>query len=232
MSEPVTTVTHSPSIALLALALAKAQGGMKNPAKDSANPHFKSKYADLANVRDAVVPALSANKLALTQIPTEATIGDVTGPALLTMLIHESGEFIQTISWLRAQKNDPQGVGSAMTYIRRYAMQSMAGVAAEDDDDGNAASRTSGNNANGGQQPQLADHDDGPYREAASMLDKVTDRPTLDTAMSHIKANAGQYGSAELAQLRTRCGSLTKKYPAPAAPAATTDTKANDDIAA
>ncbi len=131
------SVRKSATIVKLALALAKAQGEMKNPPKDSINPHFKSKYADLATVRDSVMPVLNRHGLAVLQLPCECD-----GlPALTTLLMHESGEWVETTMLLRPGKMDPQGVGSALTYARRYSLQSIAGVAADDDDDGNAASR-------------------------------------------------------------------------------------------
>lgn len=132
-----TTVRTSPTIAALAKALSAAQGEMKNPPKDSVNPHFKSKYADLATVRDTVIPALSKNGLAVIQLPTE--IGGE--PALTTILTHSGGEFVESTMLLRPSKKDPQGVGSSLTYARRYSLQSMVGVAADDDDDANAATR-------------------------------------------------------------------------------------------
>jgi hypothetical protein len=129
------TVMQSGSIGALAKALAAAQGEMKNPPKDSVNPHFRSRYADLATVRDAVLPVLSRHGLAVVQTPCDTA----DGPALCTSLLHESGEWIQSVARLHQVKLDPQGIGSALTYARRYALQSLAGVAADDDDDGNAA---------------------------------------------------------------------------------------------
>ena len=136
MSAIENTVRRSETTAALAGALAKAQGSMANPTKDSENPHFKSRFADLATVRNAVIPALSANGLAVIQLPTEMPDGR---PALVTILLHMSGEWVETMTLLRQGQNTPQGVGAALTYARRYALQSIAGVAAEDDDDGNAA---------------------------------------------------------------------------------------------
>lgn len=136
------TVSRSPSIAALAKALAAAQVEMHNPVKDTPNTFFRSLYADLAAVRDAVIPVLGKHKLSVTQLLTEAA----TGPACMTILMHESGEYIETTMLLRPGKQDPQGIGSASTYCRRYQLQSIAGVAAEADDDGNHASvHTNGN---------------------------------------------------------------------------------------
>jgi hypothetical protein len=114
----------------IALALAKAQGEMSGAAKSSANPFFKSKYADLASVVDACRGALTANQIAVVQSPT------TDGPrvSLETWLIHSSGQFLAGTVTATAKDDSPQAVGSAITYLRRYALQSFAGVAPEDDD--------------------------------------------------------------------------------------------------
>jgi hypothetical protein len=135
------SVRKSLSLSKLAMALCKAQSEMRNPPKDSVNPHFKSRYADLATVRDTVMPVLTKNGLSVLQLPCECD----GAPALTTLLMHESGEYVETTMLLRPGKTDPQGVGSALTYARRYSLQSLAGVAADDDDDGNAASRPTHN---------------------------------------------------------------------------------------
>jgi hypothetical protein len=125
----------SDSIKELATALAKAQAKIRHAVKDSANPFFKSKYADLASVWEAVREPLTSNGLAVTQVPDVQDGKSV----LVTMLMHSSGEWISGTYPIVPIKNDPQGVGSAITYARRYALQSLAGVC-PDDDDGNAAS--------------------------------------------------------------------------------------------
>lgn len=135
----------SASLAALAAALAKAQGEMDAAAKDSINPHFKSKYADLASVWDACREPLSKNGLAVLQ-PVSADGPNVT---ITTILAHSSGEWISESLTMTAQQNTPQGVGSAITYGRRYGLSSMVGIA-PDDDDGNAASA-------GGQQQARAE---------------------------------------------------------------------------
>jgi hypothetical protein len=137
------TVRVSPQTNEIAAALAKAQAEMKNPPKDASNPHYGSKYADLASVRDAVVPVLARHGLSVAQLPC-----DVDGnPALVTILFHVSGQRIEQVVRLRVDKPTAQGLGSALTYYRRYSLQSLAGVVGDDDDDGNAAS----------QQPQRSD---------------------------------------------------------------------------
>lgn len=118
-----------------ALALSKAQGMIKGAAKDSENPHFKSKYADLASVWEACREALAKNEIAVVQPVT----GGPETITISTMLIHSSGESLCSSFTIRPGKADAQGLGSAITYGRRYGLASMVGVAPEDDD-GNAAS--------------------------------------------------------------------------------------------
>jgi hypothetical protein len=130
-------VRRSVGIGQLAAALAKAQGELKNPPKDSINPHFKSRYADLATVRDVVMPVLSRCGLSVVQMPCDVN----NEPALTTVLMHVSGEWVESTMRTRPTKSDPQGLGSALTYARRYSLQSIVGVAADDDDDGAAGSR-------------------------------------------------------------------------------------------
>lgn len=121
----------------IATALAKAQAEMGKALKQANNPHFKSKYADLANVMDACLPALNAAGIAVIQPTGE----DEHGRYVETILIHgESGESLACRVPLIASKNDMQGYGSAVTYGRRYGLMAMAGIAPEDDD-GNAAAK-------------------------------------------------------------------------------------------
>jgi hypothetical protein len=134
------TFTRSKSFARFAGALAKAQREMEGASKDSLNPHFKNRYADLAAVWDACREPLGKHGIAVLQPPCAK------GPTVTvtTLLVHESGEFIQSDLTMTAGQNTPQGIGSCITYARRYALQSMVGIAPEDDD-GNAASQGSGN---------------------------------------------------------------------------------------
>ena len=128
-------VTRSESIAALAAALSKAQGVMEGATKAGLNPHFKSKYADLASVWDACRKPLSDNGLSVVQLPG----GDGQTLSVTTILMHESGEWIEGTMTMTPTKNDPQGVGSCLTYARRYALAATVGISPEDDD-GNAAS--------------------------------------------------------------------------------------------
>lgn len=126
----------SEEIGLLATALAAAQAEVTGAAKDSENPHFKSKYADLASIWDACRAALSKNGLAVAQLAES----DGDKAVVVTILTHKSGEWLRGRIVLKPMKADAQGIGSALTYGRRYGLAAMVGVAPEDDD-GNAASR-------------------------------------------------------------------------------------------
>lgn len=125
----------SETIAALSAALAKAQADMKNPGFDSQNPHFRNRYASLAAVREAVIPALTKNGLAVTQ---HLSLTE-NGMGCTTLLSHESGEWIESTLELPLSKADAQGAGSAATYARRYALMAVCGVVGDDDDDGNQA---------------------------------------------------------------------------------------------
>lgn len=129
----------SESIKELAAALAKAQGQLKPAIKDSENPHFKSKYADLGAVWEACRKPLSDNGLSIVQMPTDSS--EPGRVALTTMLLHTSGEYLISTCSSRLQQDSAQGVGSALTYLRRYALAAMVGIVADIDDDGNAASQ-------------------------------------------------------------------------------------------
>lgn len=115
-------------------ALAKAQANMGKALKNATNPHFRAKYADLGNVQDACLPALHANGFAVFQ-PTGT---DDAGHYVKTIFAHESGGVLECRTPLLISKNDMQGLGSAITYARRYGLLCMSGLAPEDDD-GNAA---------------------------------------------------------------------------------------------
>lgn len=143
-------VEQSQTVAKLFAAVVAAGGELRNPPKDSVNPHFKSRYADLATVLDTVRPVLALHKLAVVQMPTEMD----GGPGLATTLVHESGEWMRSTVRLYPGKQDPQGIGSALTYARRYGLQAVLGIAADDDDDGHAGSRPAAQKTQPNAKPQ------------------------------------------------------------------------------
>lgn len=133
---------RSESIKELAAALAKAQGEIKPAVKDKTNPAFSGRvyrYADLAGIWDACRSALSSNGLSVVQMPVDSEPGRV---ALVTTLLHTSGEYLSATFSAPAitdRVNGVQAIGSALTYLRRYALAAMVGVVADEDDDGQSA---------------------------------------------------------------------------------------------
>lgn len=121
----------STNIADLAVALAKAQGEIKNAAKSSDNPYYKSKYADLAEVLNVAREPLAKNGLSIMQANEGVANGYM---SVTTLLLHSSGQFIKSTGTFPVGKQDPQGAGSALTYARRYSLAAMLGIAQEDDD--------------------------------------------------------------------------------------------------
>ncbi len=126
-------MTTSDSINEIAGALAKAQAVMKNAPMNKTNPHFKSKFADLASVRDTVIPALSANGIAVVQ-----ALGD---NCVMTRILHASGQWIESACPIPPGA-DMQKMGSAITYARRYSLSAICGIAADEDDDAEATVQT------------------------------------------------------------------------------------------
>jgi len=131
-------VNRSDSINELAAALAKAQGEIGTASKDRENPHFRSRYATLASVQDACRSALSRHGLSVVQLPG----GEGQRVEMTTVLMHSSGQWISCSGTFIATKSDPQGMGSAITYARRYQLAAIVGVAPDDDDDGKASEPT------------------------------------------------------------------------------------------
>ena len=129
-------MNKSESIAALSAALSKAQGEMRGAVKDSSNPFFKSRYADLASVIEAAREPLAKNGLAVIQLITE------TG-GVETVLTHSSGEWISSTIQLTPKTNTPQDAGSCITYARRYSYAAIVGLAQVDDDAEMAMGRTS-----------------------------------------------------------------------------------------
>lgn len=132
--EVIGSVEKSASIKNLAAALARFQSAVQSIAKDGSNPFFKSKYATLENIVSTVRPILADNGLAFTQLPCGKN-------ELTTMLLHSSGEYIASTVAMAPKENTPQGQGSAISYMRRYALSAILGIVTDEDDDGNEASK-------------------------------------------------------------------------------------------
>lgn len=126
----------SESIANLAAALSAFQNEVKQPLKDKKNPFFNSKYVPLENIVEVINNTAHSHGLSFIQYPTssESKVG------IVTVLMHNSGEFIQTEPvYVTPKNNDPQSVGSAITYLKRYSLSAVFGITSDEDDDGNQA---------------------------------------------------------------------------------------------
>jgi hypothetical protein len=122
----------------IAKALALAQSDMKNAALNKVNPHFKSRYADLAAIRDVVIPAYAKHGVATTQ----GTEIDENGFRLVTRLSHSSGQWMECTFPLAINAN-PQAMGSQISYARRYTLSGMGAISADEDDDAEGAATES-----------------------------------------------------------------------------------------
>lgn len=184
-------------------ALAAAQSEMGRALKDSSNTHLKSKYADLASVFDACMPALSRHGIAVLQ----PTFDDDTGRYVKTVLVHgESGESTECRVPLIVQKNDMQGYGSAVTYARRYGLMSMTGIAPEDDD-GNAAVNAAPKSEHPRQERPKPDNMSERADRIIAALKRIglaaTERPDFPSALSEIRAADAQSAARIEAEIET-----------------------------
>jgi hypothetical protein len=133
---------HSENINEIASALAKVQGEIKAAQKDGANPHFKSKFASLNSHWEVCRAVLSKNGLMITQL---STVVDDGKNVLVTMLCHSSGQWFKSSMILKPVKDDPQGMGSCLSYARRYMLSAIVGTTADDEDDDAEAASGRGN---------------------------------------------------------------------------------------
>lgn len=132
-------MNRSETIGKIATALVKAQSEMGNAVKGASNPFFKSRFADLNSVREACIGPLNAQGISVLQ-PTSVLDGKL---YVETLLLHESGEYISGLyEVVVGKQNDPQALGAAISYSRRYGLQSMVNIGAEDDDAESAMGRT------------------------------------------------------------------------------------------
>ena len=136
-------MTRSDSIAKIAPALVAAQAAFPSIAKDGKNPAFRSRYATLDGIMAAVRPALAANGLAVVQgaIHPETDGPKLVGLAVESVLVHTSGEWMATMVPVPVTKSDAHGLGSALSYGRRYGISALLALTTDEDDDGNAATR-------------------------------------------------------------------------------------------
>jgi hypothetical protein len=127
----------SPTISTLSAALVAATSEMEHATKNALNPHFGNRYANLSEVIDVTQPILARHGLSLNQFPGDYVDGVLT---LHNLLMHSSGEWIMSDSQAPLAKSDPQGVGSGLTYLRRYSLAAICGITQEDDDGNSATS--------------------------------------------------------------------------------------------
>lgn len=134
----------SDSLINFAKAFCEMQGELTNAPFDSVNPHFRNKYASLAGIINHVRPTLSKHGFSFFQTTSSSfEIAQVE-----TVLLHTSGEFIKSITSLKPSKSDPQGLGSAFTYAKRYGLTAILGISSEEDDDGQQASKPQSTSTN------------------------------------------------------------------------------------
>lgn len=187
---------RSDQIDQLATALADAQGKVTDATKTKENPAFRSRYADLASVLDAVRSPLSAAGIAFIQSPTAAD-GRV---YVTTTLVHKSGQWVSETMSAKPARDDAQSIGSVVTYLRRYGLMAMVGIAPDDDDGEAAVGRGSVTDA-----PKATQRRQEPAKAPqATPAPAPTPEPAQEPAAHHeswAKARAGF--CAELARLGT-----------------------------
>lgn len=198
-----TGASTSDSIGDLAAALALAQGEIRGAPKARTNTFFKADYADLAAVWDACRAPLAKNGLAVIQVPQIERPGEV---VLETVLAHKSGQWVRSRYPIAPTKNDPQGLGSAITYARRYALAAIVGVVAiDEDDDGEAAQGRGGRfeSVAGRQTPPSGPSEDSPSvpPEVAKLHTALRARMTAAKTLAELDAVAAEIAKAPQAAL-------------------------------
>lgn len=191
-------IEFSGTLGSLAKALAAAQGEIANAKKDATNPHFKNSYASLASIRDAITPALSRHGLAVSQL-TEPHGPE--GVCVVTMLMHESGEWIRSRLFVPVSKKDAQGFGSALSYARRYALAAIANVATDDDDDAETAVKPS--NAKAAEQKSPPAKSDVDVDALVKGLENAADAEQLSIAVIAVSRVKDKLTKADSERLRS-----------------------------
>jgi len=170
-------------------ALSKAQAEMENAQQNKTNPHFRSKYADLASIRDATVPSLTKHGLTIIQFPLPSE----DGLYLHTVLGHSSGQWIEGMFPLVVALDKPQVMGSFLTYARRYSHAGFCCIAAEEDDDANAASTQTAPKAKA-KSESIKFPDELSAQHTATLLSQLDELKTATAVDDFAKENAGTYG--------------------------------------
>lgn len=177
---------QSESLKELFTALSKAQAEFKVAERDAENPYFKSKYADFESIVSSCRPALSKNGLSFIQI---TSIKDDKSLILITRLCHLSGEYIESEYPIEPVKRDPQALGSALTYAKRYSLAALIGVVtSEEDDDAEAAMQRKPVQNINIQSAPVQNHAQKKYSEKDISIFKMRDfMSTLGVTEQHIK---------------------------------------------
>lgn len=215
----------SESTSELATALAKAQGAMNNAKINKVNPHFKNKYADLASVRDAIIPVLTKHDLSIVQTMVVAENVFI----LHSVLLHKSGEWISS-DYPLPMGAKPQELGSALTYARRYSLAALVCISADEDDDAEVARQTDQKNSAKAATKQTASAiapqpyepvAGGPQLIKVPMLDDTNMKPDWITwggiyvaslTTSKTKADAELWNTLNAAPLNTLATDMPKVY--------------------
>ena len=189
----------SETVGEIAAALAIAQGEISHALTERMNPAFKSRYADLSAVLDACRGPLSAAGIAVVQAPSVDLVEGGVRVSVETRLIHKSGQWMATVVSSYADNGKAQTIGSAITYLRRYGLSAMAGVAPDDDDDGNAAQQPQQRQPSPRAQAFTQASPTAPLRPAPSSLD-----PSLETAFEQLGRAVQDANFADLEKVAQR----------------------------
>jgi hypothetical protein len=217
----------------LAAALAKAQGEMGGAIKESQNPFFRSKYADLASVKEAIREPFAKHGLSAVQFPKTEYVGTpepyewtaksgetrygvrvVCVVSVLTRVLHASGQWMEDSVSTMLPTGDPQAVGSAITYLRRYALQSAAGVAPEDDDAEAAHGRAQGQAQRPTKPPAPEGFDDW-WTDIAAVADNGQDvlRKAWETSPKPFRAYVSATNPQGWTALKERAANADRRTP-------------------
>lgn len=169
-----TLIERSDSIVEIAKALSKFQATIENVTKEAENPFFKSSYATLGNILDTIRKPMGENGLSFAQFPIEDN-------RLVTLVMHTSGEYFQSVVKMFPKDTTPQAQGSAITYMRRYALSSILGIATEDDDGNDASNKSTTTVVKMG---KIGSGDD--FAKASIAIEKYTTVAQLEDALEKL----------------------------------------------
>jgi hypothetical protein len=211
--------SKAPAKDVMVAALAKVQAEMPTIKKDSTNPHLKNKYASLDAQQEVALPILAKHGFAWTTRPVFDREG---APQLAYALMHESGGVISGTMKLILQKNDMQGLGSAITYARRYSFGSVLGLSTGEDDDGNHSSQKTAPVQRHYEEPARDIHEEEPTVVSAGqqkldlvkqMNDAYKERGMLDARerATHSQDVIGKPGATTIAELKKIIANLTEE---------------------